>query len=153
MSILDDLRAQKNEGERERNQKLEEERRLEAEAAARVRAEDEARRAELAEKELKEAEAAYATLPQLVRQAAEKGLKAAVLSRSFVEEHVDGEKPAFAIMIERRKFYLTGWQIPFYEMCRRDRIPLTVVTEEVDTGMKKLLHRKYHFLAVDMTGL
>jgi hypothetical protein len=153
MHFLDDLRAQKQEGQSEWNRKIAEERERESAEAARLRAEQEARRAAEAEVERIKAEQAYATLPKLVREAAAKGLKSAVLSSSFVEEHADGEKPAVALLVDRRKFYLTGWQIPFYQMCRRDGVPLTVVSEEVDTGLKRVLHRRYHFLAVDLEGL
>ena len=153
MPFLDDLKAQKADGQAEWSRKVADEKQQEAEEAARLRAEEEARRNEQSEKERKRAEDVYAQLPKRVREAAAQGLKAAVLDSAFVEEHADGEKPACAIMVDRRKFYLTGWQIPFYEMCRRDGVPLTVVSEEVDTGLKRMLHRKYHFLAVDVEKL
>jgi hypothetical protein len=153
MHFLDDLRAQKQEGQQEWNQKLAEQRTRESEEAARLRAEEEARRNAEYERDRKKAEEAYALLPKLVRDAAGKGLKVAVLSNSFVEEQCDGEAPSRAIEVNRRKFYLKGWQIPFYEMCRRDGVPLTIVSEEIDTGLKRMLHRKYHFLAVDLEHL
>jgi hypothetical protein len=153
MNFLDDLRAEKQAGKQEWDNKQAEERQREADEAARLRAEEEAQRSAEADRDRKKAEEAYAVLPKIVREAAAKGLKTAVLSNSAVEEHVDGEKAAVAIQIDRRKFYLTGWQIPFYQLCRADGVPLTVVSEEVDTGLKKMLHRRYHFLAVDLERL
>lgn len=153
MSFLEHLRAQNIEGRQEWSQKQNEERQRELDEAARLRAEEEARRSELFEKDRRKAEETYALLPALVRDAAARGLKAAVLNNSAVEEHADGETPACAILVDRRKFYLTGWQIPFQELCKRDGVPLTVVSEQVETGLKRVLNRRYHFLAVDLERL
>lgn len=153
MDFLDDLRAHKREGQLEWDRKLAEDRRLEAEAAARARADEEHRRAEEAARDRKKAEEVYASLRAVVREAAAKGLKVAVLDSSFVEDHCDGEKPACAFLVDRRKYYLTGWQIPFCEMCRRDGVPLTVVSEQVDSGLKRVLTRRFNFLAIDLSRL
>ena len=153
MNLLDQLREQKLEGEREWSEKQADEQQRKAEEAARIRAEEERRRTGEAEKDRKKAEAVFATLPDLVRQTAGKGLKAAVLVDSFVDETPDDEKPSRAIVIDRRTYYLKGWQIPFFEMCKESGVPLTIVTERVDVGLKRILHRSYHVLAIDLEHL
>lgn len=151
MSILDNLRAQKQQGEQEWAAKQTEAQRQRDDDAARKREEEERRRSAESEKDRRKAEEMFASLPALVRAASALGLDAAVLADSFVEEkEQEGSLP---ITLNRRTYHLVGWQLSFYDMCRADRIPLTVVTERVDVAFKGVLHRTFNVLAVDLRNL
>lgn len=151
MDFLEQLRQQKREGEREwASQQAEEQRRKDVETARR-RAEEEQRRAAEVERDRRKAEAVFAALPDLVRAASGRGLHAAVLAESFVEEQPQpGGRP---ITINRRTYHLTGWQVPFHDLCVANGIPLTVVTERVDVGFKGVLRRAFNVLAIDLQRL
>ena len=95
----------------------------------------------------------FAILPEAVRVASSRGLESAVLADSFVTDRADGDKAAQPLTIDRKTYYLTGWQIPFAAMCRADNIPLTVVTERVDVALKGVLHKTFHLLAIDLKRL
>ncbi len=153
MSLRDELRRQKNEGDREWATKKAEEQRIRDDEAARVREQEEKRRAEEAEKDRKKAEQVFAGLPTAVRTASARGLDKAVLADSFVTDRAEEGKTCRPLAIDRKTYYLTGWQIPFHEMCQTDGIPLTVVTERVDVALKGVLHKSYHLLAVDLKRL
>jgi hypothetical protein len=153
MSVRDELRRQKSEGDREWAAKQSEDQRKRDDETARVREQEEKRRAAEAEKDRKKAEEVYAGLPAAVRTASARGLDKAVLADSFVTERADEGKTCRPLAIERKSYYLTGWQIPFAEMCQSDGIPLTVVTERVDVALKGVLHKTYHLLAVDLKRL
>ena len=153
MSVRDELRRQKDEGGREWAAKQAEEHRKQEEEAARVRELEEKRRAAEAEKARKKAAEVFAELPAAVRTASARGLDKAVLADSFVTERSEEGKTCRPMAIDRKTYYLTGWQIPFYEMCQSDGIPLTVVTERVDVALKGVVHKTYHLLAVDLKRL
>ena len=152
MDFLDHLRAQKAEGEQEWRKKLAEEEERKAQEAARIHAEEEKLRLAQEEQDNRKAEAVFASLPELVRQAAGKGLPAAVLSDSIVEES-PGDMPSLPMAVNRRTYHLKGWQIPFYKKCKEAGVPLTVVSERAEAGMKRVLGRQYHFLAIDLQHL
>jgi hypothetical protein len=153
MEFLEHLRAQKLEGELELKKKLDDEQARVAAEAARVRTEEEKLRANEAEKNRKKAEAIYASLPDMVRSAASKGLPTVVLNDGSMEERPDEGKPSRAMVVNGKTYYLTGWQIPFFEKCKETGVPLTVVSEQVDVGIKSILRRQYHFLAIDLEHL
>ncbi len=153
MDFRERLRAEKSEGEREWFRKQAEERGREAAESARIREEEEKRRSAEAEKDRIKAEAVFATLPEMVRQAAAKGLRSVVLAESFLDERPDDEVPSHTLVLNRRTYYLKGWQIPFYTMCKEAGVPLTVVSEKVDVGLKRLLHHTYNVLAIDLEHL
>lgn len=153
MDFLDHLRAQKLDGAQERARTLAEERRQQEEQAARARAEDERRNADEAEKHRRKAEQVFSSLPDLVRDAAKRGLPAAVLLDGFVDERPEEGKPSRQVVLNRRTWYLKGWQIPFHEMCVQAGVPLTLVSEQADVGMGRILRRRYHILAVDLEHL
>lgn len=153
MNFRDQLAAQKREGEREFAEKQQEALEREEQAAAKKRHEEERLRAVESEKDRRKAETVFAGMPGLVRQAAQNGLKAAILLEGFVEERPGDEKPYRTLVQDRRTYYLTGWQVPFYDMCKENGIPLTVVSERVEGGLKRMLRRDYHVLAIDLTSL
>jgi len=151
MDFLEQLRLQKQEGDREWASKQAEEQRRRDDEALRKRAEEDQRRTEERDRDRRKAEQIFAGLADIVRSAAGLGLEVAVLADSFVEDHPqEGSRP---ININRRTYYLAGWQIPFYEMCGADGIPLTVVSERVDVAFKGVLHRTFNVLAVDLRRL
>lgn len=153
MDFIETLRNQKSEGEREWAAKQADEEQKRTEEAARARAEEELRRNADAERNRKKAADVFATLPALVKQAAARGLDCAILPDSFVEERAPQGEPHREVVFSRRTYYLKGWQLPFDDMCREHRVPLTVVTEKVDVGLKRVLHRTYAILAVDLKRL
>lgn len=153
MNLRDELSRQKQEGHQEWSAKQAEEQRIKDEEAARIRAEAEKRRSEQEAKDRKKAEEVFATLPGLVRAAASRGLHEAVLADSFVADKPEEGKPSRPVTFDRKTYHLSGWQIPFLEMCAGDNIPLTVVTERVDVALKGVLHKNFHLLAVDLRRL
>jgi hypothetical protein len=153
MDFLEHLRAQKLEGERDLKRKQDEERDREAEEAAKAREEEEKRIANERERDRKKALAILASLADMVRNAASKGLDTVVLSDSSMAERPEDGKPSRPLVVKQKTFYLTGWQIPFYEMCREAGVPLTVVSEQVEVGIKSVLRHQYHFLAIDLEHL
>jgi hypothetical protein len=153
MDFLESLRHHKREGERERAEKLAEETRRKVEEEARRKAEEEQRRQLDSDRHLKQAEETLAGLPAAIRFAAAKGLTAAVLPNSFVEERPPQDRPSRPITLNRRTYYLVDWMIPFFDLCQQHNVPLTVVSERVNVGIGKVLHRTYNVLAVDLTRL
>ncbi len=153
MDFLETIRAHKREGEREWARQQEEQRQRQEAEAARLRAEEEQRRRAEEQKHQAKAQEVYAMVPGLVRDAAARGLAAAVLPDSFVEDRAPANERSCCVTLNRRTCYLKGWLIPFYEICQRDRIPLTLVTEQVDVGLKSIVRRSFHLLAVDLKQL
>ena len=153
MSLRDELLRQKQAGDNEWAEKQAEEQRKRDEEVARTRAEAEKKRAAEVDRDRRKAESIFATLPEAVRQAAARGLATAVLADSFVAEKPEDGRPSLPFTIDRKTYFLTGWQIPFVELCRADSIPLTVVSERVDVALKGVLHKTFHVLAVDLRQL
>lgn len=151
MDYLEQLRQQKREGDLEWASKQADEQRRKDEETARKRAEEEQRKTVESEKDRRKAEAVFAGLASVVRSASGLGLEVAVLADSFVDEQSQpGSRP---ITINRRTYHLVGWQIPFYDLCVANGIPLTVVTERVDVAFKGVVHRTFNVLAVDLKRL
>lgn len=153
MEFLESLREQKRVGEREFAGKQAEERERKELEEARRRAEEETQRRLYEEKLQRKAQQVYSTLPATVRQASSRGMAAAVILESFVDERPPSGEPHRQITVDRKAYYLKGWLIPFIELCREDGVPLTVVSEKVDVGLKGVLQRTYHVLAVDLKRL
>jgi hypothetical protein len=151
MDFLEQLRQQKREGAQEWEQQQAEERRRREDEEKRKRAEVEARQAAEREKSQRKAEAVFASLTTLVRAAAARGLDVVVLPEAFVEDQSQPESRVLAV--NRRNYYLTGWQIPFHDLCRANGVPLTVVSERVDVAFKGVLHRTFNVLAIDLKNL
>lgn len=151
MDFLQQLAEQKREGEREFAHKQQKDREREEAEAARASAEEEVRRKIEEEKSMRMAQVVFASLPALVRQAAKNGLSSAVISSGFVEDNKDANEPTRPITLNKKTYYLKGWQIPFYAMCVDHSVPLTVLTERVDTGINRVLRRSYYILAIDLT--
>jgi hypothetical protein len=153
MDFREQLAAQKREGEREFAQKQTEAREREAAEAARIKAETDLRKKLEEEKNRRKAEEVFATLPTLVRQAAKSGLQSAVLTDGFVSENKEAGEQSLPVVVEKKTYYLKGWQAPFYDMCREQGVPITVVTEQVESGLKRVLKRTYSILAIDLKHL
>ena len=150
MDFLEQLRAQKREGENELAATQAAERARETEEAARVRAKEDNEKAREVEKDRRRAEQVFAGLPELVRKATRQGQRTAILSEGSVSDRPPGDKPSRAVIFNRRTFYLMEWQIPFYDRCREEGVPLTIVSERVNVGLRRVLRRDYHFLAIDI---
>ena len=150
MEFHQQLAEQKREGEREFAHKQQRDREREEAEVARANAEEEVRRKIEEENNMRKAREVFATLPALVRQAAKNGLLHAVISSGFVDENKDANEPSRPITVNKKTYYLKGWQIPFYDMCTEHGVPLTVLTERVDTGINRVLRRSYYMLAIDL---
>ena len=153
MDFLEHLAAQKREGEREFAEKQQRDRDRQDAEAARATAEDELRRKIEEEKNLRKAREVFDSLPALVRQAAKNGLPNAVINSGFVEDHKDSSERCDPVTIDKKTYYFKGWQIPFLAMCKEHGVPLTVLTERVDTGLNRVLKRSYFILAIDMSKM
>jgi len=153
MDFLETLREQKREGEREKASKEAElAQKIADDAARKQRDEDEHRRIE-AERHRRKAEQVFATLPALIRQSAALGLESAVLPNAFVEDRQPRDKASKPIVLSRKTFYASEWLIPFLEMCQEHGVPLVIVSEQVNVGLKSILSRTFTTLAVDLKRL
>ncbi len=146
--VVGELRAQKLAGLRERAERLAQEQQRAAEAAAK---QEERRNVEL-ERDRLLARRVLRSLPELIRQAAARGLDAAVLANAFVAEAA-AEPSDGVVTIDGRAWALGGWLAPFHTLCEEAGVPLTVVSERVEIDRDPPQHRVYHVLAVDLARL
>jgi hypothetical protein len=153
MDFLEQLKAQKQAGQEEHRAKLNEQQQRERDEAARLQAQREAEREAISDAQRKKANLIYSTIPGLVRMAASSGMPYAVLDEGMVSDEAPGQEPHRKIVVDRRTYFLTGWQVPFYEKCKDDAIPLTVVSEESSGGLLGIRKKTFHFLAVDVAKI